>query len=549
MKQHMGRVGLLIVSVILIGFLIGREYQKGEISNDRNLYVRFGDEIIQTWEKDGIWYLFLPSGASLEKLELASYSPEFYIQNQNDPVKRGEALRELTTDQEIACRFADSKEAFTLYVMQSANISSLFITTTSGGLAELKEDKEYRVSGTIHAVDAEGIWEKKLAVKSLGGRGNTSFAGYEKKPFSFTLGEAASIQGLPFGENYALISNASDPSLIRNDLVRRMEEALELPYSHAGRFVDLYVNGQYEGMYYLCDDIEIGDSRIAIPDMENVMDLIYNNRNYQSEEIYETQSLKARKLQINPEDLSGGYLMEREYEERFRQEYEDIESAFITESGEHFVVKSPQYCSVEQITYLSTYVNEAEQAILSEDGIHPQTGKHYSEYIDVDSFVKKYLAEEVSKNYDAGVSSSYFYKDCEENGGKLYAGPGWDYDMSLGNYVDWMEEFSADPTGISELAFHTYASSWYTELYHKSEFYELVKTYYRKSVEPFLQQLLDGGIGQYEEKLSQSALMNECRWQEELLQNPYYENRQQTFRELTWFLSERKMYLDEAWMQ
>ena len=155
--------------------------------------------------------------------------------------------------------------------------------------------------------------------------------------------------------------------------------------------------------------------------------------------------------------------------------------------------------------------------------------------------------EEVSKNYDAGVSSSYFYKDSDLNGGKLCAGPGWDYDMSLGNYVEWMEEFSGDPTGISQLAYHTYASSWYTELYKKAEFYELIEDYYWKSVEPFLQELLDEGIDFYQEELEASAKMNEIRWQEELIENPYYRNREQTFKELKEFIAARKAYLDEAW--
>ena len=311
--------------------------------------------------------------------------------------------------------------------------------------------------------------------------------------------------------------------------------------------MDLYVNGEYEGNYYFCDDIEIGEKRVDIPNMETYTDMFYNTRNYESEEIYETDTAKAKVLQVNPKDITGGYLMEREYSQRYEHEYARISSGFITEQKEHFVVKNPRYCSVEQIEYISGYVNEAEKAILSPDGKNPETGKHYTEYIDADSFVKKYLVEEVSKNYDAGVSSSYFYKDSDLNSGKLYAGPGWDYDMSLGNYVDWMEEFSADPAGISELAFHTYASSWYTELYAKSEFYVMVEEYYWKSAEPFLEEMLEHGIDAYQKEMEASAKMNEIRWQEELKANPYYKNRQQTFTELKEFLAERKAYLDEAW--
>lgn len=547
MKEHIYKIALLLFSICFLFIMIHSEYKKEGMGERARIYFQIGEETIQTWEKDGVHYLFVPSFATEEDMVLTSYSPEFFIIHQGEKITGNEKIGDLLKEQNIDCQFVESKEKFKLCILQSENIPAVFIDTWSGGLKELKADKEYIVSGTVNVVDESGQWQEKMALRSIGGRGNTSFAGYEKKPFSIILNEPCSLVGLPAGQKYALISNASDPSLIRNDIVRRMEMVLELPYSHTGKFVDLYINGEYEGNYYLCDDIEIGQERIAINDMETAMDLIYQNANYESEEIYETETVKARKIPVNPVDISGGYLMEREYSQRFECEYPQISSAFITDSEEHFVMKSPRYCSQEQIEYIHQYVNEAEKAILSADGRNHKTGKSYQDYIDVDSFVKKYLTEEVSKNYDAGVSSSYFFKDSDLNGGKLCAGPGWDYDMSLGNYVDWMEEFSADPTGISELAFHTYASPWYTALYQKDEFYELVEKYYWKAVEPFLQELLTGGIDNYAEMLGASAKMNEIRWQEELDANPYYKNRNQTFVELKEFLEARKDYLDEAW--
>lgn len=548
MKEHIGRISLLLFSIVVIAILIRIEYKKEEVAETTKFYFQVGTETVQTWEKEDVYYLFLPAFVSEEDVILTTYSPEFYVINQGKKISGNESIEGILQGRKVSCQLTASGEKFKLCILKSENIPALFIDTNSGGIEELKADKEYRVSGTVKAVSYDGVWEAGHALTSIGGRGNTSFAGYEKKPFSITLNEAASILGLPEGQKYALISNASDPSLIRNDMARRMEMALGLPFSHVGQFVDLYVNGEYEGNYYLCDDIEIGTKRVNIHNMETIMDMIYNTRNYESEEVYETDTVKAKKIPINPRDISGGYLLEREYSQRYEYEYADISSGFVTEDKEHFVVKNPKYCSVEQIEYISGYVNEAEKAILSPDGKNPETGKHYKDYIDVDSFVKKYLVEEISKNYDAGVSSSYFYKDSDLNGGRLCAGSGWDYDMSLGNYVDWMEEFSADPTGISELAFHTYASSWYTELYAKQEFYSLVEEYYWKLAEPFLQEMLDNGIDSYQKELEASAKMNEIRWLEELNQNPYYKNRQQTFADLKKFLAARKEYLDKAWM-
>ena len=547
MKEHMKRIILAIVSVCLVILLIRAEFKSENVTRETRLFFVVGDEVISTWEKDDVHYLFLPSFAKDAEVVLAPYSPEFYVVNQKKKISTGESVEGILKNKITACQILKTGEVFELCIMQSENVPTLFIDTQSGGLDELKEDKEHIVAGTVQTVSADGQWETGVAMKSVGGRGNTSFAGYDKKPYSITLNEEVSLLGLPKGEKYALISNASDPSLVRNDIARRMEMALGLRFSKQGQFVDLYINGEYEGNYYLCHSMDVGEERVNITDMEAVVDLIYKYRNYESEEVYENASVKAREITVNPQDITGGYLIEREYVQRFEYEYAEIDSAFITENEEHFVVKSPRYCSVEQINYIYDYVNEAEKAILSENGKNPNSGMHYRSYIDVDSFVKKYLVEEVSKNYDAGVSSSFYYKDRDENGGKLCAAPGWDYDMSLGNYVDWMEEFSGDPTGISELAFHTYASPWHTALYEKEDYYALVEKYYWQYLEPFLQQMIDCGIMEYKKELGASAAMNEIRWKEELLENPYYENRDQVYNDLLEFLSIRKAYLDEAW--
>lgn len=547
MKEHIYKIGLLLLSVCMIGTILWWEYTKEEMAEKVGIDFHVGEEIIQTWEKDGVHYLFLPAFVSQEEVLLTVYSPEFYVINKGRSITAKESIHDIEQGKKFDCQFIETGQKFKLCVVQSQNLPAVFLQTGSGGVRELKADKEYVIPGMLRAVSGDGKEQNMFALKAIGGRGNTSFAGYEKKPFSITLNEADSVLGLCTGVKYALLSNASDPSLIRNDIARNMEMALQLPFSQRGQFVDLYINGEYQGNYYLCADIEVGRERVDITDMEAVMNLIYRNCNYESKEVYEKDYAKARKLSVNPKDITGGYLIEREYVQRFEYEYHQLESTFITDAKEHFVVKNPGYCSVEQIEYIRQYVNEAEKAILSPDGINRMSQKSYGDYIDVDSFVKKYLVEEVSKNYDAGVSSSYFYKDSDLKGGKLCAGPGWDYDMSMGNYVEWMEDFSADPTGISELAFHTYATSWYTKLYQKDEFYEKVKKAYVQTVEPFLSMLLEDGLEEYEKTLEASAVMNEIRWQEELAQNPYYTNREKTLVELKEFLTARKAYLDEAW--
>ena len=548
MKKKIGKIILSCFTILLIMSLLYIEYHHEIKKREFSLYFMVGDNIIRSWQTDGIHYLFLPSFAKEEEILLASFSPDFYVIEEGESIVGKESIKGLPHKKELLCQRVDNKERFTLFIMQSSGLPTIFLNTNSNDLEKIKESKEYEVSGSLQIVHIDGQREEKKALKGVRTRGNTSFAGYEKKPFSISLKDESSLLGLPTGESYALLSNASDPSLIRNDIVRWMEEKMELKGSHRGRFVDLYIDGLYEGNYYLCDNIAIGEERISIENMEETMNLIYNMGNYESEQLYETKNAKARKMSVTMEDITGGYLMEREYVERYLHEYEDIKSGFISDEEEYFVVKNPKYCSIEQIEYIRNYINEAETAIMNPVGKNENTGKMYWEYIDLHSFAKKYLAEEISKNYDGGVSSSYYYKDSDRIDGKLYAAPGWDYDMTWGNYVEWMADYSADPEGIEKLAHHTYSSPWYKKLYEKEEFYKLITLYYREKVSPFLHYLVEEGLEEYKMALKDSAYMNEIRWKQELLNHPYYENREITFRELKDFMKKRTDYLDECWI-
>jgi len=250
-----------------------------------------------------------------------------------------------------------------------------------------------------------------------------------------------------------------------------------------------------------------------------------------------------------PLDITGGYLLEREFTERYQLEYEENPSGFVTDEEEHFIVKSPMYCSAEQIEYLRDYMNEAEEAILSQKGICAATGKSYEEYIDVDSFVKKYLVEEITKNYDAGISSTFFYKDSDNIDSRMKAAPIWDADMSLGSYLEWMAYFCEDPEGITKLSLHPSSSPWYEALYQKEEYYQKIVEYYTDKAAPFLEELTENGLKQYEQSMSSSAAMNEIRWKNDFENNMYYDGRTAEFAELKDYICKRKSFLDKNWTQ
>ena len=71
----------------------------------------------------------------------------------------------------------------------------------------------------------------------------------------------------------------------------------------------------------------------------------------------------------------------------------DQPSVYRTKLKNTIVVRSPKYCSVKQMKYISRLVQSFENAIAASDGKDPGTGKHYTDIIDLDSFVTVYMIE------------------------------------------------------------------------------------------------------------------------------------------------------------
>ena len=435
-----------------------------------------------------------------------------------------------------------------LVVMKSENLPSMHIWIDSGSIDKIWNDSEVFETGRMTIYNPQG---EKLFVgglKRVNTRGNYSFTNYEKKPLGIMTKDSVSLLGLGQGTRYALIPNASDPTLLRNHIARKMECALSVEYDNLGEFLDLYINGEYLGNYYLVEKIEIGEDRIDITNLEAAIDLIHQKSGYEAYEDYRTEDTRGKIFGFLEDfdriDITGGYLIEREFEDRYKIEYEDNPSSFVTAGGEHFWVSSPRYCSVEKIEYIKATMDRVEELIMSNKKEDIDT---LPKYVDIDSWAKKYLVEEFTKNYDAGVSSTYFYKDSDRVDGRIKAGPVWDMDMSMGNYLEWMADYCEDPTGLTKLNEHDFASPWYAALYEKPEYYDKVVRYYGELLVPYVDVLLETQIDEMADQIEASARMNEIRWAVDLDNNVYYTDRASSLRELKEYIRKRKEFLDTVW--
>lgn len=485
------------------------------LANEDSLHFNVAGQEISLWPKNGQYYAFLPS-----------------------------ACREAGLEPELSENI-DPDSVVWLY---SEHIPAVFIETESGTSDQINSDKNIKEAGTIKVLEPDGSFSLEHSLEYIKGRGNTSYTEFDKKPYQIKLTQDAPFLDMEPGKKWVFVSNSADSSLIRNALSRSLAGHLNLPQSEEGTFVDLYVNKEYVGNYYVVEKIEIQENRLLLSDLQKATEHENETEDLSTYETAWTDTTKAKQIPNDPEDITGGYLIERDFDNRFLKEVEINESYFITEAKECFIVRDPEYTSEAQIAYIDSYVQSVENAILSAEGIDGTTGKSYQDLIDVDSFVRKYLLEEVTANYDGGVASSYFYKDSDTIDGRLYAGPVWDYDVSWGNSPAYLGQISTSPERLSRLASHSDSSVWFQSLYHKPEVYEKIVSCYAQEISPYLTLLADEILPMLDEITAASAAMDQVRWEEQYARNGYSGDRSEQITFIADYIKARKDFLDRAWI-
>ena len=483
------------------------------LANEDSLHFNVAGLEISLWPKNGQYYAFLPS-----------------------------ACREAGLEPELSENI-DPDSVVWLY---SEHIPAVFIETESGTSDQINSDKNIKEPGTIKVLEPDGSFSLEHSLEYIKGRGNTSYTEFDKKPYQIKLTQDAPFLDMEPGKKWVFVSNSADSSLIRNALSRSLAGHLNLPQSEEGTFVDLYVNKEYVGNYYVVEKIEIQENRLLLSDLQKATEHENETEDLSTYETAWTDTTKAKQIPNDPEDITGGYLIERDFDNRFLKEVEINESYFITEAKECFIVRDPEYTSEAQIAYIDSYVQSVENAILSAEGIDGTTGKSYQDLIDVDSFVRKYLLEEVTANYDGGVASSYFYKDSDTIDGRLYAGPVWDYDVSWGNSPAYLGQISTSPERLSRLASHSDSSVWFQSLYHKPEVYEKIVSCYAQEISPYLTLLADEILPMLDEITA--AAMDQVRWEDQYAKNGYSGDRSEQITFIADYIKARKDFLDRAWI-
>lgn len=303
------------------------------------------------------------------------------------------------------------------------NLPSMFIDlkNSAGGTVSIKDvnRKDY-VKSTISLTNTKDEYIVNNVAAEFRGRGNGSWNDVSDNPtygkkrgYKIKFDKKQSLFGGEANKHWVILActNFDDVTMSRNYLAFNMSRELFTAIEHStlAEWVDVYVNGEYHGLYLLCEHTRVGKGRV---DISSEYSTAPENNGFLVE--YDAYGATSNPDKGDPQFIDGiHYFRVSGVKYPFTvhsPDPEDYAEEGITESDYR-----------KQVAYIKNYVTEVYNAALG--GNYDK----FAELADVQSFVDMYILHELFKNVDTGYSSFYMYK---KPNGKLYAGPPWDFDAS-----------------------------------------------------------------------------------------------------------------------
>lgn len=484
-----------------------------------------GHQITLT-EKGDAKYLFLPASADLTKLSLTFATEPASHKVMLSGNKGMTYLSDAVDVTEVAAVGADGyreitasvgkgKQPLTFRVMQASAIPTMYLTSSDAaqGRDWVDASKSNAATGTMNLIGADGAPVYSGELKQIKARGNSTFTYAEKKSYQIKLAEPSDLLGKQEQvKTWVLLASYFDATQMHDKLIKDLAAELGLAYTASCDWVNLYYDGEYRGVYLLSEKNSVGETSVAITDMEQAYEQL--NEGYGTDmttalaENRYGQQYQYTKDLTEPENITGGYLIELNHDK-----WDEV-SGFKTCRGVAFNVKSPEWCGDSAMKYISEYYQAFEDAVYATDdtgaytGYNASTGKYFYDYVDMDSLVKVFLLQELSLNCDGFISSVYFYKDAD---GKMFAGPIWDQDMTFG--TGWTKTNAADIEDYHYLA---------KALIQIPAFKTAVVEYYSSTFAPAVREWLgnNGTIAHQYSLLKDNAAMNYTIWDYIRIGNP-----------------------------
>ena len=367
---------------------------------------------------------------------------------------------------------------FLIFFFSSCSIWSENSSTDSESAYLPLDDSEYPYAGlprlVIESDDFRQINNKETKVPAhlqfygengpsgqisdltIKGRGNSSFV-MTKYGYKIKLVEKDSMLGMPKDKEWDLVSNSRDKSMLRNYITYQLAGILGDEYFPKCKFVELYLNRQYLGIYLLVEHVKVSENRVDIP--KNDSSFLFEKTSATSTDgVMFTSSL--------------GYIF------KFRQ---------------------PKEPSEESRALLENHIDDFEhflrsQSIYKLDSI----GK----WIDVNDFIRYYWIQEFTKNIDGHRRSIFLtWEKSEASRAPIKMGPVWDFDLGYGNSAD-------EKSGPEQWLIRKYG--WDRFLFKNKDYEARAREYWKKNRSVFVATL--DSIDAMSEKLAKASANEFKKW-------------------------------------
>ena len=355
---------------------------------------------------------------------------------------------------------SDIRKDYYVYVYSYTGIPVLWIDTYN------RKDTLFQITKEDYT-DAHLILEENVLTRSAGevveadckikGRGNSSWVSSPKKSYRLQFDKKISLLGDPKDKSYVLIANYFDKTMLRNKTAYYMGEISKLDYTPKFHYVELFLNGRYDGTYLLGDKLKIDKNRVDVGDDGFLLEV--DLRVIPDEDVYFNTEKLSSPVSIKDPDVEA-------YDENF--------------------------------CFIRDFVNNAEKVLFSDNFRSVDDG--WQKYMDITSFVDWYIINEITRNGDAIFLTSVYMN--YSRGGKLKMGPLWDFDVAMGNnYTD-----TVYPTE----GFYIKNAAWYKRLFEDPVFVNAVKErflyFYSHKNDIF------SWINSESQYIRRSVLENDKRW-------------------------------------
>ncbi len=394
--------------------------------------------------------------------------------------------------------------------LTSSNLPIVIINTDGEEIVDsIRIDADMGIidngNGQINYIDDYwNNYDGKIAIEL---RGNLTMW-YPKKQYRFetqdSIGENlnVSLLDMPPENDWILNGPYDDQSLIRNVLAYKLSNEMGR-YASRTRYCEMVLNGIYQGIYILLEKIKRDRHRVDIYSMDN--------------------------FDITGDAVTGGYIIKID-----KESGENVDGWTSAKDIQYqYDYPKPRDIVAEQENYIQNYIDEFEAVMDGDDYNDPVNG--YAKYIDVPSFVDHCILNEFCKNVDAYRISFFMHKDRDSMGGKLQAGPAWDFNLSLGKAFYPCDMFVTEGWQVNYDTTHPddeyKVPFWWEKLGADSLFSRNVKIRWQELRNEIIQtDGLFGAIDSLADYLYEAGERNFKRWPESC-ENHTYEEEIQTLKD------------------